>query len=81
MYTNEEFALKNTGEFVGNGWFTIGYIPKNISLPAYNIYSTMISQGRNVCGLVITPSGEIKINALDNLISNNPAVNIVYFNF
>lgn len=81
MYTSEEFVLKNTGEIVGKGWVTIGYIPKNISPPAYNLYSTMVSQGRNVCGLALTPGGEIKINALDNLISNNPAVNLVYFNF
>lgn len=81
MYTSEEFTLKNTGEFVGKGWFTIGYIPKNISPPAYNLYSTMMSQGRAVCGLKLTPSGHIQTNALDNLISDSPAVNLVYFNF
>lgn len=81
VYTSEEFTLKNTSEFIGKGWFTIGYIPQNVSPPAYNLYSTMVSQGRNVCGLALTPGGEIKINALDNLISNSPAVNLVYFNF
>lgn len=81
MYTTEEFALKNTGEFVGKGWVTIGYIPKNISPPAYNLYSIMVSQGRAVCGLKLTPSGHIQINALDNLISISPAANLVYFNF
>ena len=81
MYTSEDFTLKNTGEFVEKGWVTIGYIPKNISPPAYNLYSAMVSQGSNVCGLALTPGGEIKINALDNLISDSPAVNLVYFNF
>lgn len=81
MYTSEEFVLKNTGEIVGKGWVTIGYIPKNISPPAYNLYSTMVSQGMTVCGLKLTPSGHIQINALDNLIFMSPAANLVYFNF
>lgn len=80
MYTSEEFTLKNTGEFVGKGWVTIGYIPKNISPPTYNLYSTMVSQGRTVCGLKLTPNGDIQINSIDSLIYNSPAVNLVYFN-
>lgn len=81
VYTGEDFELKNTGEFIGKGWFTIGYIPKDVKLPSYNLYSCMTSQGRNTCGFLLTPEGDIKINALESLLTNSPAVNTVYFNF
>ena len=80
MYT-QSIYFKNTGEINGNGWITVGFIPKEIPSPGFEIYGELTSSGNTVASLKLTTDGKIQVKS--NQLSNglSPDITLFYCNF